>query len=282
MSTGKHRINNDKRILGLNARPRLLIAFIFCLLCLTSSVVAQKIGVNDTSRDEELRKQRLAKDYNKFVKIRDYKELEGLWEMTGFGCSWRPASWQKVRITVTASEIIATKVTGDDCLGPGTVHFRIALPGPDEEFTNVINSENWKWQVQDPPEYKDRKPYWINGPFRMYLYTDYIYNNSYQGVHYERIKESNQRNAEPQKTKSDQGSSAPEKAAKSNSIDMANLLNALLSTSSGMSVKEKNDFLVTMINRSGVGFELTPANERTLRNAGANDELINAIREGSQ
>ncbi|QQS41864.1 MAG: hypothetical protein IPM63_02650 [Acidobacteriota bacterium] len=143
-------------------------------------------AVSATAQDKLL-DERLKKDFSELKPIRDYKELEGLWKVTGIGCYGRESVAQIVRIEVREREMVATKVTGDDCLGPGTVHFTVKLPEAGKEFKREL--ADFRWQVQDPPETPNRRPFWVTDTKPMKLFTDYIFDGSYTGRHYERISE---------------------------------------------------------------------------------------------
>lgn len=62
-------------------------------------------------------------------------------------------------------------------------------------------------------------------------------------------------------------------------LSMEKLLTGLQSTSSEMSVGQKNDYITMRVRQLGVDFVLNAANERKLRAAGASDSLIRTIKE---
>ncbi|MCW5961261.1 MAG: hypothetical protein KIS76_13940 [Pyrinomonadaceae bacterium] len=66
--------------------------------------------------------------------------------------------------------------------------------------------------------------------------------------------------------------------AQNDPLTLAAVLTALQSTSSGMSLAQKNAFVIKRVNDRGVTFRLTPEIERELKTAGASVALINAIR----
>jgi tetratricopeptide (TPR) repeat protein len=56
------------------------------------------------------------------------------------------------------------------------------------------------------------------------------------------------------------------------------LMTGLKSASSGMSLANKNQYIIVRVDKLGVDFPLTPTAEKDLRGAGANDSLIVSIR----
>lgn len=66
--------------------------------------------------------------------------------------------------------------------------------------------------------------------------------------------------------------------AQGDPLSLVEVATALQSKSSGMTLVQKNTYLITRIQDRGVTFRLTPEIEKELRSAGANAALINAIR----
>lgn len=65
---------------------------------------------------------------------------------------------------------------------------------------------------------------------------------------------------------------------KPQSLTLQELLTGLESTSSGMSLENKNEYIIMRVNEIGVDFSITSVIEKSLREAGANDSLIQTIR----
>ncbi len=61
-------------------------------------------------------------------------------------------------------------------------------------------------------------------------------------------------------------------------LSLKMLITGLKSTTSGMSLAAKNSYILKRVNELGVDFVFTPQFEKDLRQAGANDVLIEAIR----